>query len=99
MIYNKTIIGFIVLIALGGMAVVLPRLENRISVENTATSTATILEEVVEEYPSDVLERAVKAQEDVLRLYDLEQEKTLLQAEIAAQEARIEEIDKETGNY
>ena len=70
----------------------------KVEVDNTPEAIVEVVEEV-SQYPDDVLERAVKAQEDVLYLYDLDQEKTLLQAEIDAREARIEEIDKETGEY
>ena len=61
---------------------------------NEVTET---VEAVEVEYPTEVTERALKAKEDVLLRYDLEQEKSRLTAESDVLEARIEEIDKELG--
>ena len=98
MIYNKTVIGFIVLIAIGGAAVVVPRMGTSVSFENhTATSTAEVVIEKESEYPDDVLERAERERENVLRQYKLEQEKSSLEAKISELEARVTEIDKEIG--
>lgn len=96
----KIIVATGMLLLIVGAAVVVPRLETQVSATNeTATSTPKAVAPEESPYPDEVLERAEREKERVLRLYELSEEKTLLQAEIDARKARISEIDKETGDY
>ena len=92
MIY-KTLLGIGIVIA-GGIGLY--------NVNDVETYTAPEVEEIVEEveeYPSDVLEASLKAQEEVLHRYDLNQELDALRAESSELDARIVEIEKELGDY
>lgn len=92
MIY-KTLIGIGIVLA-GGIGLY--------NVNNVETYIAPEVEEIieeVEEYPSDVLERARIAQEEVLHRYDLNIELDALRAESSELDARIVEIEKELGSY
>ena len=92
MIY-KTLLGIGIVIA-GGIGLY--------NVNDVETYTAPEVEEIVEEveeYPSDVLEASLKAQEEVLHRYDLNQELDALRAESSELDTRIVEIEKELGDY
>jgi len=91
----KRILIWITIIGVGGLLAYNVVQGNRTEVYvNEVTDT---VEAVEVEYPTEVTERALKAKEDVLLRYDLEQEKSRLTAESDVLEARIEEIDKELG--
>ena len=91
----KRILGIIAIIGVGGLAVVVPRLENSISVTNT---TATSTEEVsLPEWASDT--EAVEAAQAVMRKKVLTEEVNVLEGDIealtATYEAQLNELNEQ----
>ena len=96
---------------IGGLAVVVPRLGTT-TYESTATSTIDVVieAEIEETYPEDVLQDALEAQKRVLRVFDLEQDRTHILEEMEAKKAEyelyvkeqseaVDSIDKELKTY